>query len=381
MKKLYTILAIAAVAAVGCSKTEVGSDSLLSNEKINFEVASFMDQTKAAGDAATTLNAEGFTTFYTYANLFPEIGDTQVYMNNVAVNYSDSPKQWAPARDYYWPKAAGSYINFYSYVNTASQDPAITFNSEKTVATAKYTDKTIAATDNILLADAALKQNGNLSTYTSISGVSGVPTLFRHLLAKVAFKVQLVTTNEKKSANTRFVVTILNTGETLSNVKANNKGSYTVYNKFNDTKGTLAWSANNDGTDDAPAVWSPASGVETISFLTPALTLAKNTVSSGEPVDLLAERSVMPQTLDGDNDFTLSYKVDTYYDEEASPYMSETFKVTDKLATLVSTIAAWNKNTKITYTIKIDPVGNKVTFDPAVEEWGTENGTLELPRP
>ena len=89
----------------------------------------------------------------------------------------------------------------------------------------------------------------------------------------------------------------------------------------------------------------------------------------------------MPQALDDDNDFTLSYKVDTYYDAEATPYMSETFKVTGKLATLVNTIAAWNKNTKITYTIKIDPVGNKVTFDPAVEEWGTENGTLEIPLP
>jgi len=374
MKKLYTILAIAALAAVGCSKTEVGSESLLSDEKIAFEVASFMDQTKAAGDAATTLNAEGFTTFYTYANLFPEIGDTQVYMDNVAINYTADPKQWAPARDYYWPKAAGSYINFYSYVNTASQDPAITFNSEKTVATATYSDKTIAAADNILLADAALKQNGNLTTYTGISGVtSGVPTLFRHLLAKVAFKVQLVTTDEKKSANTKFVVTILNAGETLSNVKADQKGSYTATNTFDDVKHTLAWTA--------PAIWTPSASpvIETINFLTPELTLAKNTITSGDPADLLAERSVMPQTLDADNDFTLSYKVDTYYDEEASPYMSETFKVTGKLATLVSTIGAWNKNTKITYTIKIDPVGNKVTFDPAVEEWGTENGTLELP--
>lgn len=373
MKKLYTILAIAAVAAVGCSKIEVGSDSLLSDEKINFEVASFMEQTKAN----TALEAESFNHFYTYANLFPEIGDTQVYMNNVEIQFTDgTPKVWAPARDYYWPKAAGSYINFYSYVNTASQDPEITFNSEKTVATAAYTNKTIVAADNILLADAALKQNGNLTTYTSISGVtSGVPTLFRHLLAKVAFKVQVVTTEEKKSANTKFVVTILNAGETLSNVKANNKGSYTATNDF----GSTASATTKEWT--APAVWSPASGVETISFLTPALTLAKNTVSSGDPVDLLAERSVMPQTLDDDNDFTLSYKVDTYYDAEATPYMSETFKVTGKLATLVNTIAAWNKNTKITYTIKIDPVGNKVTFDPAVEEWGKENGTLEIPLP
>ena len=373
MKKLYTILAIAAVAAVGCAKTEVVNDNILTGEKIKFEVASFMDQTKAAGDAATTLNAEGFTTFYTYANFFQ--GTTKsVYMDNVAINYSDSPKQWAPARDYYWPKAADSYINFYSYVNTSGLNPAITFNAEKTVATAAYTDKTIASDANVLLADAALKQNGNLKEYTSISGVtSGVPTLFRHLLAKVAFKVQLVTTEEKKAANTKFVVTILNTGETLSNVKADQKGSYTAANTFDDVKHTLAWIA--------PSVWTPSAtpSIETINFLTPELTLQKNKVSSGDPVNLLALRTVMPQTLDADNDLTLSYKVDTYYADEATPYMTENFTVTGKLATLVNSILAWNKNTKITYTIKIDPVGQKVTFDPAVEEWGAENGELAIP--
>ena len=87
----------------------------------------------------------------------------------------------------------------------------------------------------------------------------------------------------------------------------------------------------------------------------------------------------MPQTLDDDNDFTLSYKVETYYGSEATPYMTETFKVTGKIQTLVNTITSWNKNTKITYNITIDPVGNKVTFDPAVEEWGTEEGTLAIP--
>lgn len=369
MKKLYTILAIAAVAAVGCSKTELVDTP---DVKIGFEVASFLNQTKAAGDASTALEDE-FVHFYTYANFFQ--GTTkQVYMDNVEILYTASPKSWAPARDYYWPKAADSYINFYSYVNTDGLNPAITFNSEKTVATATYTDKTITATDNILLADAALKQNGNLTNYTTISGVtSGVPTLFRHLLAKVAFKVQLVTTDEKKAANTKFVVTILNAGEKLSNVKADQKGSYTATNTFDDAKHILAWTA--------PVVWTPSATpvIETIDFLTPELTLAKNTTTSGEPVDLLALRSVMPQTLDADNDLTLSYKVETYYDEEATPYMTENFTVTGKLGTLVNTIDAWNKNTKITYTIKIDPVGQKVTFDPAVEEWGTGEGQLAVP--
>ena len=45
MKKLNTILVIAAVAAVGCAKTEVVNDT--PDVKIGYQVANYMTQTKA----------------------------------------------------------------------------------------------------------------------------------------------------------------------------------------------------------------------------------------------------------------------------------------------------------------------------------------------
>ncbi len=226
MKKIYILAAVALVASAACTKIET-VDTPEASPKIAFEVANYMS-TKAAGDPATSLNAEGYNSFNTYANFFPETGNVQAYMSNVAVNFTaGSPNVWAPARDYYWPKTG--WINFYSYAG--SQAPAITFDGNKTVATAAYTDKTIAADDNFLLADAALIQNQNRKDYTSISGVtSGVPTLFRHQLAKLNFDIKLATTDEKKSSTTSFKVTVLNAGTTLSNLKADRKGSLTLTN-------------------------------------------------------------------------------------------------------------------------------------------------------
>ncbi len=372
MKKIYILAAVALVASAACTKIET-VDTPEASPKIAFEVANYMS-TKAAGDPATSLNAEGYNSFNTYANFFPETGNVQAYMSNVAVNFTaGSPNVWAPARDYYWPKTG--WINFYSYAG--SQAPAITFDGNKTVATAAYTDKTIAADDNFLLADAALIQNQNRKDYTSISGVtSGVPTLFRHQLAKLNFDIKLATTDEKKSSTTSFKVTVLNAGTTLSNLKADRKGSLTLTNTVDNTASahTRTWSDVK--------VWTPSAtpDVETMNFLTPELTLDVNTTESSKK-DLLKERTIMPQTLDADNVFTLTYKVETFYDAESTttPYMTEIITVTGELATLVNTIPAWNKNTKITYHIVIDPVGNKVTFDPAVEDWDTTVGTYNYP--
>ena len=373
MKKIYILATVALVASAACTKIET-AETPETGSKIAFEVANYMS-TKAAGDPKTALQAEGFYSFNTYANFFPGTGATQVYMDNVVVSADNptTPTVWAPARDYYWPKTG--WINFYSYASTHDKAPEITFNGDKTVATAAYKNMTIAADDNFLLADAALKQNQNRTEYISISGVTrGVPTLFRHQLARVNFDIKLATTDEKMSATTKFVVTVLNTGTNLSNLKADSKGSLNLTNTVDATANphTLAWSDVK--------VWTPSATpvVETMDFNTVTMTLPKDTKDIAA-VSLLDERTVMPQTLGDNNVFTLTYRVETFYGNEATPYMTEIITVTGKLGTLVNSISAWNKNTKITYHIVIDPVGNKVTFDPAVEEWGTAEGTYNYP--
>lgn len=379
MKKYFVFAAAALVALAACSKVEI-DEKAIPDTKIAFEVASYASQTTKAN---TALEDESFEHFYTYANMFQPYGDPAAYMNNVEILYTNgTPKVWAPAQDYYWPKNTASYINFYSYVNTkptgtGTLTPSVSFDvSTMKTATITYTDKVIESTDNILLADPALHQNGNLTNYTSISNVtSGVPTLFRHLIAKVSFTVKLQTDESKKSATNKFVVTILNAGANTSTLVAHQKGSFTATHTDVSTAATT-------GTWTMPNVWTPSETpqTETINMLTPELTLAVNTTSC-DAQTLLAERTVMPQTLSATNAFNLAFRVDTYQGSAATPYMSEIIKFNGAISTLVSGITAWNKNTKYIYNIIIDPVSSKITFDPVVEEWPdpATSGTYNYP--
>ena len=89
----------------------------------------------------------------------------------------------------------------------------------------------------------------------------------------------------------------------------------------------------------------------------------------------------MPQ-LAGNVKFVLVYEVAAYHDGEDTPFMQEIRYVgidlvddavdeTKDLVDLASTITSWEANKKYLYHIVIDPVTNKVTFDPAVVGWET----------
>ena len=95
-----------------------------------------------------------------------------------------------------------------------------------------------------------------------------------------------------------------------------------------------------------------------------------NTTGDGTKSEILALRSVMPQVTSGVK-FTLVYKVQalhgtTVYLEEIRTVGIDTNEV---LSNLAGTVTSWGANKKITYHIIIDPVSEKVTFDPAVEAW------------
>ena len=373
MKKFFVLLAaVAMIANVACTKVNPEEKK---SEKISFSVANYAPQTKL-----TALQDETFTSFKTTAKLFAAGLAPQDYMTNVAVNFTaGTPNVWAPARDYYWPKEG--YINFYSFVSSKTElEPTLTFDGAKTTATAAYTADAIGANDNILLADAALNQTQNLQKYIETSKVaSGVPTLFRHLLAKVSFDVKLATTADKKTTSTKFKVTILNSGDNLSTLTVVKNGALTLTNVYAADAEAKAWTVADDAT-----VWTApeTASIETIDMLTPSLTLAPADDNSLETAaaDLLALRTVLPQTLGDDVVFTIAYKIETYYGNEQDPYMTEIITASKKLTEFTSAITAWNINTKNTYHIIIDPVGNTIKFDPAVEEWTVvDGGTLSLP--
>lgn len=397
MKKYFIFAATALVALTACSKIEV-ADTPETAKKISFEVANYVAQTKAE----TSLVTEGYTSFNTNAWYHSPTDGVQYFMQNVAILWNTAPNtnQWAPAVDYYWPKTG--YVNFYSYVGS----PAPTAYGTEGALT--YTDAVIDYDDNVLVADAAYGYTANASTYhLDHPSVTGVPTLFRHYLSKLAFNVKLATTDAKKSANNRFKVEILD-----AYVKVANKGTLTLTNAdpidsrdvqkaTPDVPGTLVWTNANATYPNVawvPATWSETEGSETfekIKVVTDSPVAGRDMVQrtlnlglnktaqteSGDALVLLAERTVMPQHLvDNQQVFYIKYKVYAYHDtndtdDGETAYSTETLEFTGNLSSFIaaaSRITEWNKNTKYTYNVIIDPIASKITFDPAVEEWAPE---------
>jgi len=366
MKKFILIAAVAVAATAACTKSENVSSP---DVKIAFDVAQYSAQVKANMANNDELGGS-FTTNAWFTN-----GDgdkMRFFRENETVSWNTPvANQWAPSRDYFWPKTG--YVDFYSYDGT----PAPTTVAEGSLI---YTSKTITATDNILVADAAYRQTQNQQTYR-IDGtqIKGVPTLFRHMLSKVKFTVKLATTDEKKTPDTKWEVTILNTTAKPSNLVTLNKGTLTLSNSYSGTSATTqAWTNANS---TKPLVgWVAETGTETIDFLTPAtLVLEKNTTSSGDPVSLLDVRTVLPHSLGNDDVFTINYEVKATYDGDSAPYMVEPRSKSAKLTELVASIPDWNMNQIITYNVIIDPITEKVLFDPAVEAWDeTTSGDIEI---
>ena len=403
MKK-YFIIAVAAVAAMAaCTKVQI-DETVAPDKKIGFEVGNYRAQTKA--NVALTNSEDGLYQFHTYAYQFPKLGDAVEFMNTDVFAWDNaSPAQkvssgtsiysWAPENDYYWPKTG--YINFYSYAGT--QNPTESVSSDKKTVTLTYADKTIASTDNIMVADAALRFNANQQTYavdgTEGSGhvTTGVPTLFRHMLAKLYMDVKIQIPAEKVSANTIWKVQVLEgydidgdssiADSEKSAIIPVNKGTLTLTNAdalaadaaLNTT--TQQWVRKDDytteNTPDADVVsgWKPGNTTEQIQ-LTQAnvLTLPVNETVSSSTEQLLAWRTVMPQLTDNVA-FKLIYKVQALHGDTV--FMEEIRTVgidaAANIHNLTGSIAQWYSNKKITYHIIIDPVSEKVTFDPAVEDY------------
>lgn len=388
MKKYFILAAAALVALTACTKVEV-PETASNSKKISFEVANYMAQTKANETSLLSeKDANGdIASFKTNAWYNSPTDGNQYFMKNIDITWNTpTANTWAPAIDYFWPKTG--YVNFYSYAGTPSPS---TVNTEGSLV---YTGKTIAYNDNVLVADAAYGYNANISTYhLDNANVTGVPTLFRHYLSKLAFNVMLKTTDAKKTTTNRYEVDVLD-----AYVKVLNKGTLTLSNSDPKTSRNVAsdaaqiapWTNTNTKSDVAwvGAAWSEESGSETVEqikvvgtgavagkdMIVPGtLHLALDATvqtETGDALILLKERSVMPQTLSDNVVFYIQYKVKTYHNSETDPYSTETLTFgPTKLTTLVNTITDWNKNTKYTYNVIIDPVSTKITFDPAVEAW------------
>ena len=366
MKK-YIIIALAALAAsVACSKVE----TVDLQKEINFEVANSI-QTKAFTGSVYSNGA-----FCTYA----WFNDTDEFMVNEQVDLAGGV--WKTVdHTFYWPKTGSvsfiSYSPFDGTSNTAGTTPVITKNK------ITYTGVTADATD-LMYADKAACSNNVNEVEDGTNSYTGVPTVFRHALAKLSFKVManfIEWDDASTGSHTEWEITL---------------NSFKI-SGFN-TTGDLELNLNGDGKSwDKPVttvdgvdynVWTNVSGATTAQ----ELVASPITLTTSEQDLASATGFVLPQMLTAGVQ-TVDIDVDIKTTLANGKVINENFAKTINISE-ISTLKAWQMNENIVYTIKFKPTAHStdpgvtphdddpedviIKFDPAVADWTDVSSTATI---
>lgn len=409
MKKLYTILAIAAVAAVGCAKTEVVDNA--PDVKIGYQVANYMTQTKAGETSflaeLTNLGvAEADASFNSKAFINADNGNGGHNFSeffNETIEWDGTAKTWSPAsKDYYWPKSPKSNIDFFSWYDYEGVAP--TLNYTGTTATMVWSNKAVAGKSDILFADIAFhqKQNNDTPKYGKDGVAEGVPTLFHHALAQVKFTAKIKDdcyqiVDSKNSGYYHFwEVKLSNVAFAANKVQTN--GTLTLTGADPDASDAAA-----SITPWTSAVWTNASSPAYVTDAWFQTAEALGTTALTETAANLIPDSYMgsgyiavrPQTIGDDVTLGLTMTITHKYGTaigSASTVSTETINVTAYAPTApytatgiqlnqIGSISAWEMNHKYTYNLIIDPTTTTILYDPAVEAWAAETtGTVNIPQ-
>ena len=420
MKKFYTILAIAAVAAVGCTKTEVADTP---DVKIGYQVANYAVQTKS--DAGGFLKEMEAFSIAAENAMFKSVAFINADDGNGSqaaparffaaatdqvetIKYtSGTSSVWAPAgADYYWPKSPNSDIDFFSWFDlteTASNHVANATYSSSTYTLAWTADRTISLKDNVMYADPVWRQKANNSTpaYGKDGVTQGVPTLFHHALAQVKFQFKQNTMSRVDTKNTTnstfWVVKVKNITIPASTLKNNGTLSLTA------TKDATAWTTPSNliwGAAASSAYWATSDIFLANAVSSTGIELTDRPVTFSK-TDKMADEyiTVLPQEIG--NSFLLNFdiEIETKYGattsgaSSAAHVSTETIHVKDFASggaivndsgiqlNLLTTIGSyWQMNKKYTYIFNIDPSTSTILYDPAVADWDTDtNQTQTVP--
>ncbi len=367
MKKYIIFAAAAVMALAACTKTEVAPES---QREISFQVANRL-QTKAAG---VVYNNGAFGT-YAWFNA------TDDFMVNEKVDLTGGV--WKTVdHTFYWPKTGSidfiSYSPFAGTSNTAGTVPVVAKDK------ITYTGLTAGTTD-IMYADkvtvaCATGANTNEITDDALSGTTdsgynGVPTLFRHALAKLSFNIKANFVEwvdpADASGNTKTIWEV-----TVNSIKIS--GFKTTGDcELNWNAGAWEKPVTTVGSENFN-VWTNLSGTSAEQELLPSgaivLTTTEQTLNP-------ASGYVMPQVLTaGAQKLSMDIHIKTTL-SNGKVINEDLTKVVDLKD--ISTLQAWQMNENIVYTINIKPTAKAdgtnghnddpedvvITFDPAVADW------------
>ena len=354
MKKVF-LIAAAVVALAACSKNEVLPSSSINNE-ISFNVA---PRTKALASDQSAFGVDNHFISYAYFLTDDKKWPTNagsIYINGAEVSShvdasATGGRVWKAANSYYWPKSEKSSLTFFAWSKntnecslsggaTASCDP------KKGIAFTGY-DVTSNKNVDLLVADVAANKHGNEKLYT----YSGVPTLFRHKLSYVIFKVK----TKEAYAGKEFA---------LKSIKFVGLGSKASYDQ-----------KANDGTDpvyNTVGEWAtPTKTADQVYFnaTTPVVFTDTDFVLETAATASVDQKYYLPQALTAVTPgASVPGSIEIVYTIKTTEGAAESTETVTRYISAKSMFAddlKINKKYTCTLTFSLD----EITWDPAVQDW------------
>ena len=312
--------------SAGCAKIEQSMDEA-SNHLIGYEVVENQPVTKAVFPTDQTFMS---TAYRLTSGMTWDANSVQAeqHFNTLQEEVKYQGTYWKTDHDYYWPTDGGS-LTFFSYtpksVSATITKDGVSVNSWDVVAKKGQV---------ILVADISKDKTKN----ESYAGFSGVPTLFRHKLSKVSFRVA-------KSAYAEEGIDV--SIKSIKIVDIYTKGNYTRGGYEND-----AWSGwNGQKTTSDPYVVYDSGTTPVVVDNTP--------VQKGE--DMIMIPQMLSQNGSRHPRVIVEYKTSTEPDiTTAECFFVENFRS-----------GQWAKGNHYTYTIYIGVGQYPIEFDGSVSDWSS----------
>lgn len=374
MKKYFFFAAAALLALAACSKVNYVEQP---DRLITFNVANYVNSTKAEPDPKTGVKYYPKATFGTYAFIL-ESGkkfDTDAadpltkYMDNVRVSLSGT--EWVPSGTYYWPKQSSlTFASYSPYLDSG----APTFTKAGGWAMSSFTakeyilknDDEVDAQYDLMFSDVTLSKNcvsttnadgtkifdGTTGEGGTDSGYTGVPTLFQHQLAKIGLVFQTVKDLAAPTVTSHEI--------TITSAKLVNVGK------------TAAFANGSWGTASATGDYSYITGEKSLGIINSSTTAVT-------PTDEVA-MVLLPQSMVNGPSLELKYTLKTIYGTgDSAKTVTEECEKTVALS-LAENVTEWEINQHIVYTVTIYPFANEtIKFDPAVVDWSAVvDGTITV---
>ena len=234
-------------------------------------------------------------------------------------------------------------------VNYATTDATCAHDSGLKFSFNAETDKN----KDILVADIAADKNANESTYLA----TGVPTLFKHQLSYVVFKVR--TDNDYTTAGKKFELNSIKFGASLSKAA--------TYQQIATTGVAAGWTETAKGEQE---YYNGGANPKVINYV--------DLTAEGATVPALTsnytQNLYLPQTFaENGNEVTIQYTITTTEGSSISTegpsiskdVVTKTFSLNPSTGTKVFTTWEPGKKYTCTLTFSLD----EITWDPAVQDW------------